>query len=229
MLTTENLRRYLTEFFVVFLGVALAFAVENFREGLNEKAVGEQYLSRFREDLQADLLMLDAQIDIRSTQLANALTVLEFFDGRPATPQQFFEAYYPVLPMQATTPNRNTMDEVLSSGSLRLIRDAEIRAKLLDLYASYEGVRRHEEHMDRDFDVYLYDTTFSKVQLDIEGPWEDTQENRQAVEALLSDLRVENGIRLVVINLDDFETALIPELEEIRLQVEELLQMIPVE
>jgi hypothetical protein len=49
---------------------------------------------------------------------------------------------------------------VLSSGSLRLIRDSDIREALLDLYAMYDEIARDEEHIDRDFDSYLYDPTF---------------------------------------------------------------------
>jgi hypothetical protein len=225
----NTLRRHLTELVVVFVGVALAFAVENLREDLSEQAVGEQYLHGFREDLLADLVMLQAQQEVRHSQLENALVVLEAFDGRPVDPQRFFEAYYSVLLDQHTAPNRNTMDEVLSSGSLRLIRDAEIRTRLLDLYATYDRIGRLEEHMARDFDAYLYDPTFSSIRIQLEGPWEDTPENQRNLESLLNDLRVENGVRLVVANLTFPGSGVLAELELVRSQVEHLLQAIPSE
>ena len=80
--------------------------------------------------------MLQAQQKARQAQLKNTLTLLEFFEGRPNDPARFFEAFWPVLFELRTAPSRNTMDEVLSSGSLRLIRDAKIRAGLLNLYAT---------------------------------------------------------------------------------------------
>ena len=142
----STLRSYLAEFVVVFVGVALAFAVDNLREAHNDCIVGDQYLSAFRQDLTADLQMLQDQQDARQAQLRNARTVLEFFEGRPNDPASFFEAYWPVLWELRTIPNRNTMDEVLSSGSLRLIRDAKIRADLLSLYATYATIAFFEEH-----------------------------------------------------------------------------------
>ena len=54
-----------------------------------------------------------------------------------------------------TAPNRNTMDEVLNSGSLRLIRDSGIRTGLLDLYTTYDRIAYLEDHMARDFDAYI--------------------------------------------------------------------------
>ena len=144
-------------------------------------------------------------------------------------PQRFFEAYYSALLAQYTAPNRNTMDEVLSSGSLRLIRDADVRARLLDLYVSYDRIARTEEHMSRDFDSYLYDPTFSSIRVQLEGPWEDTPTNRSAVETLLNDLTIENGVRLIVANLEFPGAGLLDELELARSQVEHLLQLIPTE
>ena len=85
--------------------------------------------------------------------MRNALALLEFFEGRPVDSQSFFGPYYEVLWELRVAPNRNTMDEVLSSGSLRLIRDARVRTGLLDLYATYGTVSFYEEHMARDFEV----------------------------------------------------------------------------
>lgn len=223
----SNLRSYFAEFVVVFVGVALAFAVENYREASNERTVGDEYLSAFRQDLTADLQMLQEQQDAREAQLTNARTVLGFFEGKPNDPASFFEAYWPVLWELKTTPNRNTMDEVLSSGSLRLIRDPKIRTGLLDLYATYGQIAFFEEHMARDFDMYLYDPTFSSVRIQFRGPWNDTPENRQAVETLLGDRRIENGLRLLVANLDFDDESLLPLLGAARSQVEQLLQQIP--
>jgi hypothetical protein len=227
MPAARMLRRYVAEFVVVFVGVALAFAVENLREGVNERAVGVQYLSGFRRDLTADLAMLGEQQDARRAQVDNALVVLEFYDGRSIDPQPFFAAYFSALFALRTAPSRNTMDEVLSSGNLRLIRDADIREALLDLYAQYDEIARNEDHIDRDFDSYLYDPTFASVPFRPEGPWDDTPANRHFVESLLRDLRVENGMRLIVANLGSPGTGLMDQLETARSQVEQLLEMIP--
>jgi len=87
------LRSHLTDLVVVFVGVALAFAVDNFREDLNERSVEAQYLHGFRQDLLADLEMLRASREARQTQMRNALALLEFFEGRPVDPQSFFGPY----------------------------------------------------------------------------------------------------------------------------------------
>ena len=108
MPVASSFRRHFIELVVVFVGVALAFAVENLREDLNERAVADEYLRGFRADLVADLKMLDAQLEDRRGQLQHSLVLLEFFDGRDIEPQRFFEAYYSALMARYTAPNRNT-------------------------------------------------------------------------------------------------------------------------
>jgi hypothetical protein len=65
MPNAKTLRSYLAELVVVFVGVALAFAVDNHREARNDRAVGDEYLSAFRQDLTADLQMLQRQLNDR--------------------------------------------------------------------------------------------------------------------------------------------------------------------
>lgn len=83
--------------------------------------------------------------------------------------------------------------------------------------------------MERDFDAYLYDPTFSEIPIQIEGPWTDTPADRQAVATLLGDVRIENGLRLVVVNLDPENDGLLADLALARSQVEQLLRRIPAE
>ena len=93
----RSLSSYLAELVIIFVGVALAFAVDNLREASNDRNVEGQYLRAFRQDLTADLQMLEEQQNDRQAQLRNARTALEFFEGRPNDPAIFFEAYWPVL------------------------------------------------------------------------------------------------------------------------------------
>jgi hypothetical protein len=146
------LRGHLIELIVVFIGVALAFAVENYREDLSDRSVEAQSLRGFGQDLLKDAQMLVAERKARRAQIDSALVVLEFFEGRPVDPQVFFERYYSVLWALRVAPNRNTMDEVLNSGSLRLLRDTRVRTGLLELYATYERIAFSERHLVRDFE-----------------------------------------------------------------------------
>ncbi len=121
------------------------------------------------------------------------------------------------------------MNEVLSSGNLRLVRDVKIRTGLLRLYATYDRIASLEKHILRDIDEYLYDPTFSRIPIQVEGPWEDTPANRQAMKTVLGDVKIENGFRLIEVNLNQTskDDGLLAELAQARSQVEQLLKRIP--
>ena len=114
------------------------------------------------------------------------------------------------------------MDEVLNSGSLRLI-EADIRTEILDLYQRYRRIPSTVEHMDRDFDAYLYDTTFSTVPLDLDGPWSVGPEGQVQAQRPLANLTVENGLRLTVVNLE----TIVRELQLAKEDVGGLLELLP--
>ncbi|MEQ9317155.1 MAG: hypothetical protein RLN72_14980, partial [Henriciella sp.] len=128
------------DFLIVVIGVLLAIQIANWNDARIERALSKEYMASFREDLMADQRMLQTEIEARQKQHDDALTVLGFYEGDGLEPNDFFKAYYAALFARNTRPNRNTMDELLNSGSLRLIRDTAIRSRLLDLYTHYDRI-----------------------------------------------------------------------------------------
>ena len=210
------------DFVIVVVGVFIGIQVANWNQARGERRLGEEYLQRFGQDLAADCEMLSSEIRGRESQLVNARTVLEFFEGRPLEVSTFFAAFYDVLQAFSTAPNRNTMDEVTSTGSLRLIPEG-IRKDLLDLYTMYEDIAYGEEHLARDYDNYLYDTTFSIIPIQIAGPWEDNAGTRAAAERVINHQTIENGFRLVVVNLELADTGLVRDLKQAKSHVDKVM------
>ena len=89
-----TLRSYLAELVVVFVGVALAIAVDNLREARNDRTVGDQYLSAFRQDLTADLKMFQTLMRDRRVQNGLRLIVVNLDSDR--------ESLLPLLEMAKT-------------------------------------------------------------------------------------------------------------------------------
>jgi hypothetical protein len=211
------------DFLIVVIGVFVGIQVSNWNDARIDRQIGENYLNGFRQDLIIDRQMLESELQARQTQRDDVRTILGFYDGRSLDTDTFFTAYYAALYSRKIRPNRNTIDEVLNSAGLRLIENAELRSRLLDLYAHYSVIEDAETHIARDFDTYLYDTTFSKIPIQISGPWEDTQENRASAEALLADVTIANGFRLVEANLTLGDEGLLRSLESALDLVNEIL------
>ncbi len=211
---------YVIEILSVFLGVLLAFAVENVREARRDRAVGREYVAGFREDFVRDVAEIGRMIEFREAQVVAAAAALQFFRGKVIDVDAFFGALYAVYPIRRYGANRHTIDEVLNAGHLHLVSDADFRAKILDLYALYRQIAATEDHISVDYHTYLYDTTFSMVPLDLEGPWSADPNATQHAECLISSISVANGLKLAEYNIAE---VLLPDLREAQRRLNELL------
>ena len=221
----QNWFAVVLEVLIVIVGVVIGFQVTAWGEAQSEQAVEKQYIARFVEDLRRDLDMLASNIESREAQVQAAHAALAFYEGRELDVDAFFDTFYTALLYRGIAPNRNTMDEVLNSGNLRLIDDPVTREALLDLYATYTTILNVEEHIERDFSTYLYDPTYSAVPFKYPGPWSVDPDFRAAAQQLLVNQTVENGLRLILVNVGS-GGALLDMLRSARSDAEHLLSLL---
>ncbi len=141
MSNRRHWRLLLGEFVVVVAGVLMALWVDQLRESRVNAALEVDYLESLLTDLDADLAQFDeAETWMRRSETA-AATVLALYEGAP--PSENVEdlvaavetAGWQMLP----SITRNTIDDLRSTGNLRLIRDLELRRAIADYYTDIEN------------------------------------------------------------------------------------------
>ena len=136
-----NWRLLLGEFVVIVVGVLLALWVDELRDARNNAALEIEYLESFVTDLDADLAQFDETEAWMRRSEAAAATVLALYRGSPPT-QNVAD-----LVMAVETAGwqdwpvitRNTIDDLRSTGNLRLIRDADLRRAIAAYYTTIEN------------------------------------------------------------------------------------------
>ena len=142
MSTRLNWRFLLGEFVVIVVGVLMALWVDELRDARDAAALEIEYLGSFVTDLEADLAQFDeAEAWMRRSEAA-AATVLALYQGAPPTENTAdlvmavetagWQAW-PVI-------TRNTIDDLRSTGNLRLIRDRSLRRAIAAYYTTIENV-----------------------------------------------------------------------------------------
>lgn len=135
-----NWRFLLGEFFVVVLGVLVALWVGGVQTARVEAELEVEYLESLSIDLDADLAQFDSTDAWLRRQEAAAATVLTLYDGpQPTEPVADLVAavetagwqYWPSI-------TRNTIDDLLSTGNLRLIRAPALRRAIAGYYTQVE-------------------------------------------------------------------------------------------
>jgi hypothetical protein len=137
-----NWRFLLGEFVVIVLGVLVALWVDQVRAARSDAALEVEYLQSFVIDLEADLAQFDSADAWSRRQERAAATVLALYDGVP-TMQSVADLvsavesagwqYVPVV-------TRNTIDDLRSTGNLRLLRDPTVRRAISSYYTTVENV-----------------------------------------------------------------------------------------
>ncbi len=142
MSTRVNWRLLLGEFFVVVLGVLVALWVDQVRTARADAALEVEYLQSFVIDLDADLAQFDSADAWSRRQEAAAATVLALYDGLPPTNSvaDLVAAVESAGWQYVPSITRNTIDDLRSTGNLRLLRDPTLRRAISSYYATVDNV-----------------------------------------------------------------------------------------
>src|SRR6185436_12539293 len=121
----KKFTHYLWEFLMLFLAVFCGFLAEYQLEHKIEKDREKQYIKSLVDDLKADSLMLQKNIALRQ----NRLMMIDSLVGMLSSPdrdKKGNDIYYfarSVSPPANIFPNDGTIQQLKSSGSLRLIQN----------------------------------------------------------------------------------------------------------
>jgi hypothetical protein len=142
MSTRLNWRLLLGEFIVIVVGILMALWVDQLREARVHAELEVEYLESLVIDLEADLAQFDeTEAWMRRSEVA-AATVLALYEGSPPTQNaaDLVAAVETAGWQSSPSITRNTIDDLRSTGNLRLIHDPALRRAIASYYATVENV-----------------------------------------------------------------------------------------
>ena len=124
---------YFWEFLMLFLAVFCGFLAEYKLEHTIEHQREEQYMRSMIEDLKADILMLEKNVALRKSRLMMADSLVDLLNS-PQRDKYGNDIYYfarSSSPPVNIFPNDGTIQQLKSSGNLRLIRNNHITNSIM--------------------------------------------------------------------------------------------------
>lgn len=153
---------YLWEFLMLFLAVTLGFFVENQREHMVEHRREVQFIKSYISDLRKDIVLLDSvtkKREERKIQIDSLTYILRLPDPDLYGGQLYYYARYLPRPY-IYIPNDATIQQLKSSGNLRLIQSQEIKDSMLaydQQFRFMETIRIREDQLIQRIFNYLND------------------------------------------------------------------------
>lgn len=144
MLATR-IRRTAVEFVIIVAGVLVALAVDEWREGHEQRADERAYVLRLARDIRFDSTFLVEGNRLRDEKIEVLNNLLDLAPSRSLTADQLRQAARGLALASrgawgSLPPQRVTFDELLSTGSLALIRDQVLRQKIAEYYRDFDLV-----------------------------------------------------------------------------------------
>jgi Family of unknown function (DUF6090) len=206
------------EIILIMIGILLALQVNNLNNERTHRKQEIKYLLNLKADLQEDLINLKAFIEDKKVKYNSALKILEMSTPENASELRRMDSIiWQVFRWRSFNPSTNTLDELIGSGNLSLIKNDSIKTMMLNIQHSNKLVAGINEHMRREYDHYLYDRSASLREL---SPFLDFEQlvkenaisfklstNETSVNilidqanALLNDLAFRNGLKFAIMN-----------------------------
>ena len=135
------------DFFIVVVGVFVGIQVSNWNDARTERQQERAFLSALKSDVVQSSLDLTSFIDSVENGHENLRQLAEFVDGQhDDLSTNEIDAYilYGLFTLPRYSPTDGTYNELLNSGRLGLIDDAELRANLQDLANEIEFLKIQE-------------------------------------------------------------------------------------
>jgi len=145
LLTENKFSKYLFyaigEIILVVVGILLALQVNNWNQKRLELKLEEEYVERLKKDLEQDILRFrnfqTSSLSIKQDVLellSSAIVVDDIIHNPVINSENLYISTYQALPETQSS----TYEELKNSGSIRLIRNTDIRLMLDDYYDEHE-------------------------------------------------------------------------------------------
>jgi hypothetical protein len=138
-------RNHIIELIVVFIGITLAFMLNNWRENNTNQVLAEKYMTSFRDDIAYDQTHLDSIISSNEIKLKRVKTFIRSLKNKETSIKDAEEVIGIMAELNPFIPKVNTYESIKNSGNLNLISEFDIRKKLIQYYQSFEEKKLLEQ------------------------------------------------------------------------------------
>ncbi len=215
--TTKYLIYAIGEIILVVIGILIALQINNWNEAKKERQQEIKYLFNLKNDLQVDLKNLkmieqDKQLKVTSALELIKMDPIKSLQGVIKVDSLVFNVWI----WYTFQPRSNTQQELISSGSLNIIKNDSIKNLLLNIKQTNENIAVVREHIRREYDMYLYDPSiynrenFPMVNMETINIYTKTidtmvstkEKNRFIKESnfILNNATIHNGLKLAIMN-----------------------------
>ena len=148
-----NWNKLLLELLVVFLGVTAGFVLNNSRANKDNKEIEEKYIQSFIQNIDSNNVRLSETIAEDTIWLDLVGETLSEYEDGEAPIDSIPMLMREVLSTSVISLNYNTYEDIKNSGHLHLIRNFEVKEKIVRYHKSIDNM----EYVDGYYNTFFTD------------------------------------------------------------------------
>lgn len=156
------------EIFLVVIGILIALAINNGNENRITRAKEQVYLSGLSEEFQSSQLKLEELMRVNKKIYESAEQIVGYISDQNSTPteREFSTLLYNSIAFDIYfNPNNALLREMINSGSLKDISNAELRKRLANWLSFLEDITKqeHDQNIQRERVIDLFRTSENSI------------------------------------------------------------------
>lgn len=189
--TSKYFKYAIGEIILVVIGILIALQVSNWNKQNEDRKLEKRYLSELILDLQKDSIFISSFRQRSYQQMVSKNKLTDYFEGQQFT-EDSLVAYFSSQwkPVPKFNPIITTLDEMKSTGNIRVIQNSTIRRKILETYNYYTT---HINNIEERYHIQqnaLGNLVISKVPNIFVEFYETTE--KLDIKAVLNDYEIKN-------------------------------------
>ncbi len=148
---------------IVIIGISIAFKVNTWSESNKSELEGQYYLERFYDENKSNKEGLTLAIEFSINNKIDVDTLKQILIHKKYNDSRIINLSASMMGMADFVPTTITMENILASGDFELIKDIEIREKLISTYNSFETSLKLEKILNDYLNDYLTPFFFDNV------------------------------------------------------------------
>lgn len=149
LLSENKFGKYLTyaigEIILVVIGILIAIQINNQKQVHKNNELERKYLANLVTELKQDSIGLHQNYQELKNQARIKNHFLNLIDKGIKHDSIIYYFEYQWRPIQPKTPIRSTYSEMISNSHLKIIKNDDIRKKIINFYNAYEVLEKEED------------------------------------------------------------------------------------
>jgi len=151
----RNMKYYLFEILVIFLGIMAAFGLNSWWQGVQESNLEEKYLTGLKNDTDKNITALTGLIEIAEDNYNAIQKIVGMISGNDYQVDTIIHYSVRMAYLFEFTQNSITFETLKASSNLEIISDYDLRNKIVEVYNQYSRITKFDEMYKKYIDDYV--------------------------------------------------------------------------